>query len=287
MSISIEADYREHLSNGPECLVAAFDSSLPEDQLAYDPVTRLVRGLCFEPAKYFDTTKPAFGEQLPYMMDHGVRQIALATEVMADEEIRDSLPSWLDSRLFNQSMLVADVGLAHVPSLEVENVHEFGPKYAVEYTNHPDYGYGMAQAIGLSDPSSQVVASFIARHHMIQARNQYGLDWNDIDHNLIDPDQVDVMVALQKPFDYFDDCFDQYHDSALAYEDLISVPLKKFIHSSGQLLCKNLALISAIDCSEFNPSLPGLICTKIEEQIMGETAIGGVYRELRRSLVTT
>ncbi|HSX16733.1 MAG TPA: hypothetical protein VLH86_01380 [Patescibacteria group bacterium] len=287
MRYAAETIYREHVAAGPECLEQALDAVLPADSSADNPANRLTRELCFGETEYYDTTRPAFAEQCEGMLDHGVRQVALAAEVLADDEIRDRLPAWFDLRLFSQALVVADAGLAFVSKQEIEVVHEFGPKYSRDYTNHPEYGYGMARAIGAPDAASQTIAAFMARHHMIQARNAYGLDWWQIDHSLISPSQIDLMVALQKPFDYFDDCFDRPNGGDETYDTLVAAPLGKFIRSSGQLLCANLSLVAAMDRTNFDPGLPNQIAAKIEEAVLGQTAIGDVYRGLKAGLIST
>jgi hypothetical protein len=108
-----------------------------------------------------------------------------------------------------------------------------------------------------------------------------GLGWNDINHGLINPDQVDLMVAIQKPFDYFDDCFDRREQGTKTYGEQVTTPLRKLTKSSGELMCANLGLAVTMIMTDFDPSLPNRIATKIQENVLGETAIGAVYRELR------
>jgi len=242
-----------------------------------------VRKLCFDVAQYGNRFELPFSEAVPDMLDHGVRQAALALEVMTDENIRDRLPAWFDLKLFAQTALVADVGLTFVPAEEVEYVHQFGPKRAVEYTAHP-YGYGMAQKIGTPDTTRQTIAGFIARHHMIQAKNAYGLDWQDIEHTLVDPHKVDLMVAMQKPFDYADDCFDRTENARVSYEAAVTQPLDRFIKSTSLLRHNNADFAAAIEQTGFDPTLPAQVAEETKARLLGESAISNVYRDLQRTL---
>lgn len=280
----IEVAYREHLADGPGVLADAYEFVLPADSA--DTATNLARALCFEPAQYGYERAPAFGEQYRGMLDHGLRQVALSKEVLTSDAVRGLLPGWFDLELFYKAELVADAGLALIPSEEVETVHNYGPKYSQGYANHPEYGYGMAQTIGVGDAATQTIASFIARHHSVQARNAYGMEWWDIDHDLLDTAQVDLMVMAQKPFDYFDDCFSRASGKGDDYETLVSEPLQKFGQTFGQLLCANLGLIPAMDRNDFNPSLPNRIATEIEETVLADTPIGNVYRSLMAEAIT-
>ncbi len=285
MSAEIEARYREHVSNFP-VLADALDIVLQPGQLANDPPSELVRALCFGPATYFDTSEVPFADQLPYIMDHGLRQIALATTVFADSEIRSNLPDWLDLNLLYKAMLVADVGLAHVSTQEVELVHKFGPKFSLDYSRHPQYGYEMAHAKGIEDPAARFITSFIARHHMVQARNRYGLEWRSIDQQQIIPRRVDLMVLFQKPFDFFDDYIDRPGVRADTFEALVTYPMIKFVQSIGQLLCTDLLFASAVESEDLDLGLMRQICAKIQAEVLGTSAIGSVYRGLRPDLAT-
>jgi hypothetical protein len=294
MRQTIEDVFRNHLSDKPECLTEALDSVLPQDPTNDDPATRLTRQLYFESAKFGDEEAPAFCEQLPSMGDHGVRQVALASAVLNSGEVADRLPSWFDRRLFGQAALVADAGLAFVGRKEVETVHRFGPKYGPNYGFHPAYGYDMAQGIMTElgtqdDPSSQFIACFMARHHMVQAKHAYGLEWYEVKRGPdISEAQVDMAVLLEKPFDYFDDAFGRRGDDANTFDQQATTPVDRFTESMGMLFAQNLSLVGAMESQRFDPALPGIIARRILEVVLERDplhkGVDEVYRQLRPDL---
>ncbi len=230
---------------------------------------------------------PALCEQLPYIVDHGVRQVRLIETVFSDDVIKGKLPDWLKRQQFGQAVLVADAGLAFVPLREVERVHRNGPKNGNAYSRHPYYGYVMTRPhIDPNDASSQFIAAFIARHHAIQARNQYGPGWQKIDSSLICPAQVDLAVTLGKPFDYFDDYFTRLSTGAETYAEQAIVPYDWFTSSFGALLRNNLGLVYAMESEKVDPGLPNLIARKILDAVLDTSGsgIGEVYRQLRPDL---
>jgi hypothetical protein len=278
-----EAEYRGSLSQEPDCIRDALEYVIPSDTTDDDPATSLTRDLCFATAHNGQETTEAFASRYPFMMDHSVRQVALVQEILNDPTIQAMLPDWFDLRIFSQGVVIADVGLAFVSEEEVKRVHCSGPKSAEDYDSHPKYGYNMALAINdLDTPETQFLAALIARHHKIQARNQYGLDWPNIRRELIVPGDVNYAVALLKPFDFIDDTVDRTHDSYnlhLTYEQLVKAVVEKFTGSYSELR-RNLGSAGIIFSNGSNPKLPNMIATRIGEVLLQGTEIGNVYRSV-------
>ncbi len=284
MSNQTELAYRDHLSTMPHNMRRTFDDLLPSDATSDDPATRLTRSLIFEPARYRGSVFPSFAERLPYMVDHGVRQATLAVEVLADDTIRHELPDWFDTHQMMQASMAADSGLTFVSTKEVETVHTYGPHFAQDYANHPEYGYGMAEAIGTPDEQSQKLAAFIARHHMLQARNPYGKEWCDIQLPLAHPEQVDLMVVLQKPFDYIDDCVDT-PGSGKTFETAVNHAVNKLVSHFGHVLYGNLPLVTAFEDHDVAPYLPNRIAYAIRDHLLDPgSEIAAAYGHYARTL---
>ncbi|HSW65774.1 MAG TPA: hypothetical protein VLI54_01385 [Bacillota bacterium] len=277
-----ESSYREHLAQQSPLLTSALEAAIPVDPSADDPASRLARGLCFMPSCIEDTERPPFSIARQSMMDHGVRQAALAAEICTDDEISRSLPTWFDPRLFGQLLITADVGLAFVPDTEVETIDTYGPKYAVNYEGHPEWGYRMAENISdLPDASSRILACAIGRHHKVQARHPYGLEWDQMRHHGIDTVGVDMLIAIQKPLDYFDDFFTRRGVEPGQYAARIAHPLRRFSLSIGAMLSRNLLLVGAAEARGFDLELPLKIAAKIQDVLLDDTsAIADVYRNL-------
>jgi len=289
MRLSPEAVYRNHLSDNPECLTTALDMVIPSSPTGDSAVTRLTRQLCFEPARLDETTLPPLCEQLPQIVDHGLRQVALAETVLTDPAIQDRLPGWFDSGLFSHVLLAADVGLAFVPHDEVLRIHQNGPKSAEFYTRHPEYGYQMASA--LSQPGneqSQMLALLIARHHATQAKHSYGLTWQQIGSQEINPDRIDLTILLQKAFDYFDDFFGRPTTGTRDFVAQARAPLERFSATYDELLSANPELVHQMQQNGFDTTLPKFISAAILETVIDpQSAVGAVYRGHRPDLASS
>ncbi|HKR82055.1 MAG TPA: hypothetical protein VJR27_03565 [Candidatus Saccharimonadales bacterium] len=284
--MAAEEIYRTYLANGPDCLAPTLDTVVSPEALKDDAVTSLARQLCFAPGRRGEAVAPALSEALPHMLDHGLRQVALANTVLADEAVRSKLPKQFDAKLFGQALLVADAGLTFVPAKEVAKVNACGPKYAEKYGLHTQYGYEMAQTVAdPTDEASKKLGLLIARHHAIQARNAYGPAWPELSSEGIDAAEIDLMIALQKPFDYFDDTFSR-PTGANNFAEHAMVPLQKFTATFDELLRANLELVAHMEQVGFDAQLPTLIAGKILDAVLDEDphAIGAAYRQLRPDL---
>jgi hypothetical protein len=284
---STEQTYRQHLQDTElPLLVEALDYVVPPDATSDDPAAELARQLCFSPARFDFEQTTAFAERCQMMMTHGVRQIALIKAVLEREAITDELPAGLNSRLLCQAALVADVGLAFVSEQEVKLVHKHGPKWhARGYHHHPAFAYAMAQELGADrHESTAFVAAFAARHHMIQAKNAYGLEWNDITSTKVSESQVDLAVSLVKPFDYFDDSVDRQVDKDETYASVIDRPLARFVGSTGLLLTKNLSYTASMVSGRYDLGLPNRLALAIGEAVQDPSEpISAVYRAVVES----
>jgi|GEM_PF-6560928 len=229
---------------------------------------------------------PPLAEALPHIVEHGVRQIALSTAVLNDPDISGRLPEWFNPKLFTQGLLACDTGLALLPVTEVNSAYYYGRPFVSLYMNHPRNGYGMALEIGTPDEASQAITALIARHHMIQAKRQYGLPWHQIHLSSIQPGRIDLLVALQKPFDFFDDAFDRRRDLYPTHEELVDLFVGRFIATFDDLRTANRHLEGASKKHAFDPELPIQVAEKIKEYVLGATAIGEVYLDLRTNLGT-
>lgn len=287
MPIPVEAAYRHTLAGGPDCLVATLNTVVPLDATNDTAVTQLTRALCFESAQIADKTAPPLAEALPHMLDHGLRQVALADAVLSDETIVRKLPDWFDSKLFGRALLVADAGLVFVPPDEVKKVNAYGPKHMQQYTKHPHYGYEMAQQIAdPHDADSKKLSLLIARHHAIQARRAYGPTWAELDSKGVDAHTIDLMIAMQKPFDYFDDTFSRPMPACNDFAEQARVPLRKFQKTFGELLDTHPDLQAYMDRIGFDPQLPHIIADKILTTILDDDpdGVSEAYRQLRPDL---
>jgi hypothetical protein len=284
-----EQVHRNHLLASPPIMTEALNSVLPEDPTEDDAVTQLTRELCFEPAVYRDNEMPAFAEQLPHMLDHGIRQVALINAVMEDEALREDFPDWLDQKLLGQAALAADVGLSLVPTMEIRAVQHLGPRFMDEYLYHPDYGYGMAESrMDQTDEASLLLAAFIARHHALQAKRSYGPEWYNVGaHRRINTYFVDLMVTLEKPFDYIDDSFSRLNRDNQDYFEQVQTPHKKYTDTFHNVFCTHLGLSAAMIETDFDTTLPQRISKTVRNQIADSSpdGIGQVYRHLRPDLV--
>lgn len=286
MSYPAETAYRSRLAAQPDFMTEALDSVIPPNYSHDDEATDLARALCFAPAQYGDGALPAFAESTSCMLDHGVRQVALMGIVLHNPRIQGALPEWLDQKLLLQGMLVADCGLALVPPEEVEIVHTYGPRYMHTYTGHPEFGYRMAAAQGLAHPTRQVIAGIIGRHHIIQARNAYGLEWYEmpeVNQHYVNTTQVDAMVAIMKPVDYIDDTVDTAMSEILrqkprTYKEIVAGCADRFSATFGNTLVNNLSLVAD---DSFHPALPGMVADTACDVLLGDGELADHYRSLR------
>ncbi len=137
------------------------------------------------------------------------------------------------------------------------------------------------------DQDSHMLSLLIARHHAIQARNAYGPEWHKLHSGTVSQAQVDVMIAAQKPFDYFDDFFTRIGTNISDFAEQAGTPNRRFTASFASLLCGKHDLLHQMERTDFNITLPNMIADKILDAVMdpGPTGIGEVYRQTRPDLV--
>lgn len=287
MRVAAEDTYRHHLASGPDCLMTTLNAVVPPNAMNDDAVTHLTRALCFETTQIEGMTAPPLAKTLPHMLDHGLRQVALANSVLSEETIAAKLPDWFDNKAFGRALLVADAGLVYVPLDEVKKVNTHGPKHMRRYTSHPQYGYEMAQKIAdPNDVDSKKLGLLIARHHAIQARRAYGPAWSELDNKGVDTNAIDLMIAMQKPFDYFDDTFSRRISGCTDFAEQARIPLRKFQETFDELLDMQPDLEAYMERIGFDPALPSIIADKMLAVLLDDDPYGvsEAYRQLRPDL---
>lgn len=290
-----EQVYRERLAAGPDCLADTLERILPADASNDGAMTRLARMACFDQHELDGRILPAFADEAPEMLDHGVRQADILGRVLEDDDIREAVSEFANPRTVSTALLVADFALTAVGRAEIEDVHTFGPQAARHYDRHSEWGYDITTQLvrhnpDLRTPETDFIRGFIARHHSGQARNPYGLEWYETD---IPPDMqfsIDWLVMATKGIDYIDDYFTRKpSERAATQADHAHIPTQRFTDSYASVLCAQLGLSAQMIQHDVPFWLPGEIARRAEAIILdqaGDNGIGEAYRNMHPELVT-